>query len=112
MLSSNPSYEILQGVNSYTYKKVLEIQRKNGEQKRRSILSDEHVLKGLERIQDEYEGLYKKRRKARQQVARMNLSVSLEMPKASNLPVKSREEVLFEAAKKLEAERMSIANEK
>ncbi|WP_282156002.1 DDE-type integrase/transposase/recombinase [Cytobacillus gottheilii] len=110
MLCSNPSYEVLQGVNSYTYKKILEIQRKEGEQKRKSIPSDEHVLKGLERIQDEYENLYKKRRRARKQIARMNLSVSLEMPKTSIPSKKSREEELFEAAKRLEHERMSNVN--
>lgn len=110
LLCSNPSYEVLQGVNAYTYKKILEIQKEIGEQKRRSIPSDEHVLKGLERIQDEYEKLYKTRRRARKQIARMNMSVSLEIPKSPTPTIKSREQELFEAARKLEVERMSKVN--
>lgn len=97
----NPSADVLEGINKYTYKRILEINR----DKKRSnkIPGDTEVLKAKAELQGDIEKMYKKSRKTRQRTQRMEIEFDLKTP--SNVTQIKKDptyEDLFEAAKDIE----------
>jgi len=98
VMASSPSYEVLRGINQFTYNLLVKSLREEGKVKRGKLLSDEHLLQAKEKLQKDIEAKYKKGRKVRQQASRMNLEVELKQ----TVPVKNKttyEEILESARK-------------
>lgn len=107
VLASNPSYEVLEGVNSYTYKRILEMRREQGKVNAGKVPGTDEVAKNKARLQEKLQKKIKSNRTARQQAKRMNM----DLPSYNSGPKHSHQEKsldeLFQQLKRLEDQRFA-----
>lgn len=75
----NPPYEMVAGVNRYTYKLLEKTLRKEGLSKLKEILDEDQIQKGWASISKQVKDGYTRNKKTRQQVARMGNSVEIDV---------------------------------
>jgi len=75
-----PRYEKLAGMNGYLFRKVQLKMKELGRERNRSILGDQDIEIGQQRIYDEWRSGYTKKRQVRQELNRANGNVQIAYP--------------------------------
>ncbi|MDC3414771.1 Mu transposase C-terminal domain-containing protein [Terrihalobacillus insolitus] len=99
----SPSFESLQGLNRFTYKLLLKHLRETGELNRNKLATKEQITEAKAALQKEVEKAYKKNRRTRQQLERMEWDIEVRPKQQEGTYQKTLEptyEQLLENAKK------------
>ena len=83
-----PPAEELMGVNLYTYKKILELDKEEGTQKNNAIIGTKQLKRAKMLLQNNMQKMYKASRTIRKQVNRMGAEITFENKQEENVVIK------------------------